>query len=409
MRAEQDYAAAFREARIDVDTLSVKEAAERITARGRTAAAVLPAFDDWVAVRSKVKDEAATRRLIDVLRTADSDPWRQRVRDCLARKDWAALEILARSPDLDRQPAATISFLCAALRQQAAADTEVGGGGGGELGHRGFLLEIDILRRAQWKYPADYWINHRLGASLIGLQSPDLVAEGIGYMRAAVALRPQEAHAIMNLGGGYAVLRQHDQAIACFRKALELSPNYSASYYNLGDALGQKGLHEEAIAAFEHAIKLAPADATAGYSELAMIFSNCPDARLRNPRRAAELADKAVELEPQVSNHWTALGIARYRESQWQEARSAFDKSLQLGTDGRQGAVRWADAIDWFFLAMSNWQLGQKDQAHQCYDRAVESMEKQPTHDEQLYRIRAEAEELLKITDEKPTTKPQSK
>ncbi len=167
VQAEQDYAAAFREAGIDVDTLSAEEAAKRITARGAIAAAVLPALDDWVAVRSKVKDEAATRRLIDVLRTADPDPWRQRVRDALARKDWAALENLVKSPDLDRQPAATISFLSAALRQQAEADVEGGSGGGGELGHRGFFLEIDILRRAQSNYPADYWINHRLGIALI--------------------------------------------------------------------------------------------------------------------------------------------------------------------------------------------------------------------------------------------------
>ena len=102
-----------------------------------------------------------------------------------------------------------------------------------------------------------------------------------------------------------------------------------------------------------------PDRATEAYAELSMIHSNCPDARLRNPRRAAELAEKAVELEPQVSNHWTALGIARYREGQWQEARTAFDKSLQLGTGSSGGAFRWADAIDWFFLAMSHWQLGQ--------------------------------------------------
>ncbi len=58
---------------------------------------------------------------------------------------------------------------------------------------------------------------------------------------------------------------------------------------------------------------------------------------------------------------------------------------------------------------MSNWQLGQQDQARQCYDRAVEWMEKGQTWQtdvEQLRRFRAEAEELLKITDEKPTTKP---
>ena len=104
--------------------------------------------------------------------TADPDPWRQRVRDALVRKDWPALEILVKSPDLDRQPAATISFLCAALRQQAEADIEGGGGVAGELGHRGFFLEIDVLRRAQLNYPADYWINRRLGVSLIIAEVP---------------------------------------------------------------------------------------------------------------------------------------------------------------------------------------------------------------------------------------------
>ena len=46
---------------------------------------------------------------------ADPDPWRQRVRDALARKDWPALDNLVTSADLDRQPAATLTFLSAAL------------------------------------------------------------------------------------------------------------------------------------------------------------------------------------------------------------------------------------------------------------------------------------------------------
>jgi tetratricopeptide (TPR) repeat protein len=140
-----------------------------------------------------------------------------------------------------------------------------------------------------------------------------------------------------------------------------------------------------------------------------MILSNCPDAHLRNARRAAELADKAVEIEPQVSNHWTALGIARYRQSQWQEACTAFEKSLQLGTGGPAGDHRWADAIDWYFLAMSNWHLGQQEQARQYYDRAVEWMEKSQPWEmdaEQLRRFRTEAALLMKINDEKPTAKP---
>ena len=131
----------------------------------------MPALDDWVAVRSQGKDEGAARRLIDVIHGADPDPWRQRVRDTLVRKDWPALKNLATSAELDRQPAATLCFIYAALQ---ANDT--------------LYLERElVLRRAQWKYPADYWINHRLGCDLI-FGRPDCVQEGIGYVQAAVAL-----------------------------------------------------------------------------------------------------------------------------------------------------------------------------------------------------------------------------
>jgi tetratricopeptide (TPR) repeat protein len=392
VRAEQDYAAAFREAGIDVDTLSVKESAERITARDRIAAAVLPALDDWVAVRSIGEDEAATRRLVDVVHGADPDPWRQRVRDVLARKDWPALGDLVKSADLDRQPAATLSFLSGALRAS------------------GKYPEMEmVLRRAQWNYPADYWINHRLGVDLIWRRTPEDVREGIGYMRAAVALRPESSHSMMNLGNGYAALGQFDQAIACYRKAIELKPNSSYCYANLGSALVRKGLYEEAIAALEQSIKFGPNLEITGHADLSMIFSNCPVARLRNPRRAVELAEQAVEIEPQASNNWTALGIARYRQSQWQEACTAFDKSLQLRTGSQGGDFRWADAIDWFFLAMSNWQLGQQEQARQWYDRAVQGMVKGQnwqTDVEQLRRFRAEAEELLGVNQPPSSTAP---
>ena len=49
---------------------------------------------------------------------------------------------------------------------------------------------------------------------------------------------------------------------------------------------------------------------------------------------------------------------------------------------------------------MAHWQLGEKDEARQWYDQAVEWMEqKQPDNDE-LRRFRAEAAELLGISEQ---------
>ena len=382
--ADQKYTAALRQAGIDIDALPVKEAVDRLTARRAIAAALVPALDDWVAVRSLGKDEGAARRLIDVLHGADPDPWRQRVRDALARKDWPALRNLATSTELDRQSAATLCFLYAALKANDTLHPE---------------REL-VLRRAQWKYPADYWINQRLGTDLI-FGRPGLELEGIGYLRAAVVLRPESAHAVMNLGNGYSALGQHDQAIACYRKGIELQPNYDSCYCNLGLAYCRKGLYEEAIVNMEQAIKLRP-HLTSAYSHLSMILSSCPDARLRNPRRAVELANEAIQLDPHFSNPWIALGVARYREGKWQEARTALDQSQKLGTDFPRWE-RWEEAIDWLFLAMSDWQLSNKHEALKHWVQAVQRIDnagpglKQDKHlfYMELDNLRAEAEGLL--------------
>jgi len=52
------------------------------------------------------------------------------------------------------------------------------------------------------------------------------------------------------------------------------------------------------------------------------------------------------------------------------------------------------DSLDWFFLAMTRWQLGDKQEARKWYDKAVQWMEKNQPKDEELIRFRAEAEEF---------------
>ena len=200
---------------------------------------------------------------------------------------------------------------------------------------------------------------------------------------------------MMNLGNGYEFLGQHDQAIACNRRALELAPGSWAILSNLGLSLSRKGAYEDAIATLEQAIKLSPRQATEAYAELSLIHSSRPDANLRNPRRATELASKAIEIEPHFSNHLLALGIARYRNGEWQEARAALDKSLRGTSFGGGGAHRWEEAIDWFFLAMCYRKAGEEEEARQCYVTGVAWMEKKQPNSAQLIRFRAEAAELL--------------
>ncbi len=106
--------------------------------------------------------------------------------------------------------------------------------------------------------------------------------------------------------------------------------------------------------------------------------------------RVVELAQEAVEAVPGHSDVRLTLGIAYYRTGDWQAAVEDLDKSIQLQKDG-------GESRQLFFLAMAHWQLGEKDEARQKYNRAAEWMEKNQPDSNELRRFRAEAAELLGI------------
>jgi tetratricopeptide (TPR) repeat protein len=107
---------------------------------------------------------------------------------------------------------------------------------------------------------------------------------------------------------------------------------------------------------------------------------------------AVELARKAVELEPRQRDFWKTLGAAQYRAGDWKACVAALDRARPPGEGG--------DGAACFFLAMARWQLGDKEQARRCYERAVRWMELNRPQDKQLARFRAEAAALLGSADQ---------
>ena len=157
-------------------------------------------------------------------------------------------------------------------------------------------------------------------------------------------------------------------------KGLPVGPRVSEEcaldYMRLGISLVTAGQAAEADIAFQKASESAPQDASL-HNEPGLAFGHLPpDAKLRDPGRAVQLAKRAVELAPNESAYWNTLGAAQYRAGELEQARvEALKKSMELRTGGYT-------SNDWFFLAMAHWQLGDKDEARKWYDQAVEWMEK---------------------------------
>jgi hypothetical protein len=83
--------------------------------------------------------------------------------------------------------------------------------------------------------------------------------------------------------------------------------------------------------------------------------------------------------------------VAYYRAGDWKAAIAELEKSMELGAGG--------GPADWLFLAMAQWQNGDKNQARHWYDKAVNGMDKGKSQDDELQRFRAEASALLGVTD----------
>jgi len=144
--------------------------------------------------------------------------------------------------------------------------------------------------------------------------------------------------------------------------------------------------------------RISSGDDLESLNALAWFLSTWPDSRLRDPARAIELARKAVARAPKAAAIWNTLGVAHYRAGAWDEAIEALSRSVELTSGG--------SPADWLFLAMAQWQKGDKDQARQWYDKAVKGMEKNKSQDGELRRFRAEAATLLGVkTDAMATQK----
>ena len=58
---------------------------------------------------------------------------------------------------------------------------------------------------------------------------------------------------------------------------------------------------------------------------------------------------------------------------------------------------KWSTGEGRFFLAMTHWQLGSKEEARKWYDQAVQWMEKNAPENGELRHFRAEAAKLLGV------------
>jgi serine/threonine protein kinase/tetratricopeptide (TPR) repeat protein len=187
------------------------------------------------------------------------------------------------------------------------------------------------------------------------------------------------------------------QALAGYEKlakALPWVPRYRTEVFDahvgLGDLLWDGDRRAEATESYRRAAALEgtlDSGSVIAQDSLAWFLATCADAQFRDPRRAVMLANKSVERQPQNCGYRTTLGVAHYRAGDWRAAAEVLTKAAQM-SDRDLG-------YNGFFQAMTQWQLGDREQARLSYDATAEWMRRQQPWNFELRRFRAEAEALL--------------
>jgi protein O-mannosyl-transferase len=146
----------------------------------------------------------------------------------------------------------------------------------------------EVLRLSRGHFGALY----NLG---LALTKQGKAGDAIKEYAQALRANPNDAELRVALGAALAQLGNDKEAIPNFIEAVRLRPENADAHYELALSLSRLGRIEEAIAHNEEAINLRP-DWPEALNNLAWILATSHDERLRNPKRAVELANRAREL-----------------------------------------------------------------------------------------------------------------
>src|SRR5262249_2156918 len=149
-----------------------------------------------------------------------------------------------------------------------------------------------------------------------------------------------------------------------------------------------------AIAEYAGVLDLLP-----GWAEvrnlLAWHLATCPEPEFRDPARSVVNARRAAAERPENDNIRNTLGVALYRNGDYQQAVAQLLKSEEVGQGKRT-------AFNGLFLAMAYAKLGQREEARTWFARATRWLEEHrgewqdnPRRAEEFSRFRREAEEFV--------------
>ena len=121
-------------------------------------------------------------------------------------------------------------------------------------------------------------------------------------------------------------------AIGIFTKLLQKDPANRRARFGLSTALIQAEKYKEALAILEDMVKEVPRDYVTK-NNLAWIYATANDLSVRDGKRAVQLAQEALLLNPTDCHVWSTLSEAYFICGRYDKAMRDAEHALRLGQD----------------------------------------------------------------------------
>jgi len=163
--------------------------------------------------------------------------------------------------------------------------------------------------------------------------------EAIGQVEELLKAEPEDADTRLQLAMLYSADQKFEKAIAIYSQLLEKDPKSWSALRGRGDAWLGLGKHAEAIADYEKAYKIRPDDPGL-LNNFSWVLSTSPFDKLRNGKRALELAEKACRLTQYKQAHIVSTLAAAHAElGDFKTAIEWSQKAVALGKEDQKEAL----------------------------------------------------------------------
>jgi len=190
---------------------------------------------------------------------------------------------------------------------------------------------VEIFNKVLAADPGHWPAHNHLGEALFSLGRYE---EAASHFLAASQINRGRPEVFTNLGIAELALGALDEAEKHLLMAIGADPDFAKAHLYLGQIYAQKKKFGDAAKHLEKCAELV--DNPDALANLAWLYATCPDDRLRNGRRALELAQRCERLvDARNPRLYDILGVAYAETGEFGKAIQMADKAIQLtgGTD----------------------------------------------------------------------------